>query len=290
MRTLLLAWLCGVALTSCAVLAAFAHFGASSGPATAPSESADPSRETGLSGTAFAVAPGVLVTNTHVTQGCRRQGRAIQVSGLKGAWQVLAEDPETDLALLDAGVGAAFGGPGPGDTVLPVSSATLLSRGTPVMTLGYPATTGGLSGRLQAATGQVLRAALTIHDPAAGRGASFVARNRRGQEVMATWDDGLRYFGAQQADRLHWMLEIDAVVAEGSSGGPVLDGAGNVVGVVYAGDRQRQLTAVVPLDDLRAFLRQANVVPRFGVRSLAANPNWPAVRAGAAPAVHRVLC
>ena len=288
MRTPLLGWFCGVALIGCAVLAAFAYLGRSSGQAVMPVRPPGPARETGLAGTAFAVAPGVLVTNTHVTQGCRRQGRAIQVSGLGGAWQVLAEDPETDLALLGFSTGTALSGPAPGDTVLPVSSARLLPRGAPVMTLGYPIE--GASGRLHSATGQVLRAALTIHDPAAGRGASFVAQNQRGQEVVATWDDGLRYFGEQQADRLHWMLEIDAVVSEGNSGGPVLDGAGNVVGVVYAGDRQRRLTAVVPLDDLRGLLRRADIVPRFGVRSLVANPDWSAVRTGAAPAVHRVFC
>lgn len=253
-----------------------------------PMAPAKPPPRGGLAGTAFAVAPGMLVTNMHVTQGCRREGRTLQLGGLGGAWTILAEDPETDLALLGPGAGAAPGGPG--DTVLPVSSAALLARGTPVMTLGFPAAAAGPSGRLHSTTGQVLRAALTIHDPAAGRGASFVARNPRGQEVVATWDDGLRYFGAQQADRLHWMLEIDVVVPEGNSGGPLLDGAGNVVGVVYAGDRQRHLTAVVPLNDLRAFLRQAGVVPRFGVRSLATNPDWSAVRSSAAAAVYRVFC
>jgi S1-C subfamily serine protease len=281
-----LGWLGGGLLTGGAVLAAFAWLGDQQPGFAAKAERAGSTRAPAasrLSGSAFAVAPGALVTNAHLTMGCRRQGRSPQVVGLPGTWQVLAEDPSTDLALLSGDETAG--------ATLPLSSGTQLPRGTAVMALGYPAApVAAAPGIVHSSTGHLLRATLTIHEPEAGLAASFVVRDRSGHEVAATWDDGLRYFGQAQAGRLHWLLEIDAATSGGSSGGPVLDGAGNVIGVIYAGDRGRRLTAVVPLDDLREFLRGTGIVPRFGVRDLNTNPDWRAVQIRAAQAVYRVVC
>ncbi|MCQ4159929.1 serine protease [Roseomonas sp. GC11] len=231
-------------------------------------------------GSAFQVAPGLLVTNAHVVLRCRAEGLPVEVSGQPGPWRVLADESSNDLALL---AGPAWHG----DAPLPLSAAPRLPRGTPVMVMGYPAT-AGRPAALQASNGQLRRAALTVHDPEAGRAVSFVMTDRNGQEVEANWEDGLRYFGADKADRLRWRLEIDAMAAGGSSGGPVLDGAGNVVGVVYAGGTG--FTSAVPLADLREFLSRAGVVPMFRAPASHGPVDWETVRRRAADGVKRIAC
>ncbi|WP_160000669.1 serine protease [Roseomonas sp. 18066] len=229
------------------------------------------------SGSAFLVAPGLLVTNAHVVLPCRAQGLAVRVAGQPGPWRILAEEPAADLALLR-------GPAAPDDLPLALSAAARLPRGAPVLALGFPAAAG-----LQASQGPLRRATLTVHDPEGGRAVSFRVTDRQGQEVEVSWEDGLRYFGEDQAGRLRWRLEIDAPSAGGSSGGPLLDAAGNVVGVVYAG--ARGTSSAVPLADLRDFLASAGVVPRFRPPPAAgAAPDWAALRDRAAPAMRRVTC
>lgn len=233
----------------------------------------------GVGGSAFLVAPGLLVTNAHVALRCRVQGRPLEVAGQPGAWRVVAEDPSTDLALL--------AGPAQHEAPLPLSAAQRLPPGMPALVLGYPLHDGSL-GALQGAPGQIRRAALTVHDPETGRAVSFVMTDREGHEIPARWEDGLRYFGADKADRLRWRLEIDAPSSGGSSGGPVLDAAGNVIGVVYAGARGS--TSAVPLEDLREFLLRAGVAPQFRTAATATAPDWRAVQARTARATRRLSC
>ncbi|MFC7557041.1 serine protease [Pseudoroseomonas wenyumeiae] len=212
-----------------------------------------PEVTSGWSGSAFAVAPGLLVTNAHVALRCRAHGLPLRVEGRSGPWQVAMLDADADLALLQ--------GPDAGEAVLPLSAAQRLPRGTPVLALGYPTsgTERRLAGQLHGTRGPILRATLTVHDPEGGRAVSFVMTDRQGHEIEPAWEDGLRYFGPAQAARLRWRLEIDAPSHGGSSGGPVLDAAGQVVGVVYAGGRG--LTAAIPLEDLRDLLMRAGVTP-----------------------------
>jgi S1-C subfamily serine protease len=265
-------WALG-AIVSGAVLAA----GASAWSGRAPAGSAPPPAG-GFSASAFAVAPGVLVTNAHVALRCQAQDRPLRVAGHGGPWQVAVLDAEADLALLR--------GPPSDLAVLPLSTGLRLPRGAPVLALGYPVDDEPRhTGLLRAARGLVLRAALTVHDPAGGQAVSFVATDRNGQELAPSWEDGLRYFGAAQAERLRWRLEIGAPAAGGSSGGPVLDGAGQVVGVVYAGGRG--LTAAIPLEDLRALLARAGVAPLLRQPSAM---GWDAVEEAAARGVARITC
>ncbi|HWX51616.1 MAG TPA: serine protease [Roseomonas sp.] len=232
-----------------------------------------------IGGSAFLVAPGLLVTNAHVVLRCRAQGRSLDVAGQPGAWRVLAEDSSTDLALLS--------GPSWDEAPLALSAAQRLPPGMPVLVMGYPVR-AGVPAALQARPGQIRRAALTVHDPETGRAVSFVMTDREGREIPASWEDGLRYFGADKADRLRWRLEIDAPSSGGSSGGPVLDAAGNVVGVVYAGGGGS--TSAVPLEDLREFLARLGVAPVFHTSAAALIPDWPGVQARTAPATRRVTC
>ena len=55
-----------------------------------------------------------------------------------------------------------------------------------------------------------------------GHAVSFVMTDRQGREVEPGWEDGLRYFGAAQAERLRWRLEIAAP----ASGGRISAAAG----------------------------------------------------------------
>ena len=236
----------------------------------------------GWSGSAFAVAPGFLVTNAHVALRCRAQSLPLRVEGRSGPWQVTLLDADADLALLQ--------GPERGEEVLPLSAAQRLPRGAPVLALGYPTsgTDRRLAGLLHGTRGAVLRATLTVHDPEGGRAVSFVMTDRQGREVEPSWEDGLRYFGPAQAARLRWRLEIDAPAHGGSSGGPVLDASGQVVGVVYAGGRG--LTAAIPLEDLRALLARAGVTPVMRAPVEQRDVDWEAVRKQASQALYRLAC
>ncbi|WP_158600906.1 S1 family peptidase [Teichococcus wenyumeiae] len=241
-----------------------------------------PEVTSGWSGSAFAVAPGLLVTNAHVALRCRAHGLPLRVEGRSGPWQVAMLDADADLALLQ--------GPDAGEAVLPLSAAQRLPRGTPVLALGYPTsgTERRLAGQLHGTRGPILRATLTVHDPEGGRAVSFVMTDRQGHEIEPAWEDGLRYFGPAQAARLRWRLEIDAPSHGGSSGGPVLDAAGQVVGVVYAGGRG--LTAAIPLEDLRDLLMRAGVTPVTRAPPQQREPDWAAVRDAASRSLYRLAC
>jgi len=221
-----------------------------------------------------------LVTNLHVVLRCRAQRLPLSMGGPRFPLSVLAEDASTDLALLGGGPEEA--------RALSLSAARRLPPGLPVVMLGYP-TAGASAGGLRATPGEIRRAALTVHDPETGRATSFVATDRAGREVPAGWEDGLRYFGAAQAERLRWRLEIGAETGAGSSGGPVLDAAGQVVGVVYAGGQGS--TSAVPLDDLREFLARAGVTPACGAPAPGGmGLDWARLREHAAAATWRVAC
>jgi hypothetical protein len=75
---------------------------------------------------------------------------------------------------------------------------------------------------------------------------------------------------------LRWRLEIDAPSTGGSSGGPVLDAAGHVIGVVYAGGRG--LTAAIPLEDLRESAgARGRCADPAGIDRRGAIPDWAAM-------------
>ncbi|MDO9713124.1 S1 family peptidase [Paracraurococcus lichenis] len=251
-------------------------------PPQRPPEVAAPVRH--VSGSGFLVAPGRLVTNDHVVLACRKAGGGMEIPGLPGPWRVAHEDPDSDLALL--------AGPETVADILPLSAVQGLARGTAVLALGYPveAMAGRPPGALRAQAGQVLRAMLSVHDPEAGRAESFVLRDRGGREIPATWEDGVRFFGAAREERIRWLLEIDVPAAAGTSGGPVLDADGNVVGVIHAGDRRRGFSGTITPKDLRDFLGRAGVLPRFRPGHVATPLDWRRIEATAARSVHRILC
>lgn len=234
-----------------------------------------------VSGSGFAVAPGYVVTNAHVTMSCRANHMPLTVAGAVG-WRLVDENPSSELALL---AGPQEGAPPP----LKLSATPQLSHGTSVLLLGYPLGSDARS-HLRIVPGSVQRAALTVHRPQAGASVSFSTTASNGQQLDPSWADGVAYFGARHASDLRWIVEIAASSGHGDSGGPVVDGGGNVVGVIFAGSLQTGQTSAVSLDDLRDFLLRADVMPRFAPPGPSVGADWQAVGDAAASSVVRVGC
>ncbi len=187
---------------------------------------ADPgNRRTRASGTGFVVAPGRVMTNHHVIEGCA----AVRVRTAAGAElpaSVVASDPQRDLALL-----AVRGDAGP---PLRFRAGPQVRRGEPVVTYGFPLA-GLLSSGPTLTTGDV--SALS----------------------------GLR------DNQQHY--QISAPVQPGNSGGPLLDLAANVVGVVTSklnaqrvaqstGDIPQNVNFAVKGGEALDFLRRNGVQPQ----------------------------
>lgn len=155
------------------------------------------------SGTGFNLLPsGLVVTNRHVVQGpdgARARRVAVVFEGTRGAWipATIERVSATDeLAFL------RLGAPGPHPAVSGVARDGVASAlGDPVAILGYPlgTATAGMDGDIDR-----LRPTATL-----GFGT-----------VSKVLDE---------------TLQLDAFAARGSSGSPVLDARGLVVGVVYGG-------------------------------------------------------
>ncbi len=233
-----------------------------------------------VSGTGFAVAPGYVVTNAHVTMRCVAGNLPLMVAGHED-WRVVSQDPTLDLALLQGG-----NGPPP----LRLSASARLAKGTRVVLMGFPLAARDDNPRLRTAQGQVRRAALTVHQAEAGHSVSFSAVGPGGREIDPSWADGIAYFGERNAERLRWIVDIAAPADHGDSGGPVLDEAGNVVGVIFAGDAALGVSSAVTLDDLREFLIQSNIIPAFGPPAGTSMRDKPSLLNEAARGVVRVGC
>ncbi|MBV1796428.1 serine protease [Siccirubricoccus sp. G192] len=91
-------------------------------------------RRATASGTGFVVAPGRLLTNHHVANGCTEM-RARSAGGTELVATVTATDAERDLALLAVRGDAGQGGLGP---ALTFRSGPEVRRGEGVVTYGFP--------------------------------------------------------------------------------------------------------------------------------------------------------
>ncbi len=179
----------------------------------------------GVAGTGFVVDPdGLVLTNFHVIEEASDVTAVHQGNGLIYEASVLGYDKSRDLAVLRLATASD----------LPVAS---IGRSSDV-TVGDPVTAIG-----NADGSGVLK-------PAPGR---IVALDRKvtAQSSM----DGSR-------NELKGMIQIDADVRAGDSGGPLLDALGNVIGVDAAGvsEEARQTQApeayAVPIDDAMAVVEQ----------------------------------
>ena len=140
-------------------------------------------------GSAFVVAPGIVVTNAHVVAG--EHATAVVVGSAQYAATPVYVDPTFDLAVLRTS--APLGPP------LPIDASTV-AAGTPGAVVGYPE-----DGPLRV-------------DPAA------VAQTIEAQ--------GRNIYNQGTVTRQ--VYQIDAAVKPGNSGGPLVDAAGTVIGVVFS--------------------------------------------------------
>jgi S1-C subfamily serine protease len=172
-------------------------------------------------GTSFAIAKGVLLTNHHVVAGCRNVSIITPRGKVDGV--VVASNPRVDLALIEA--------PGLDSRVASIRASRSLELGEEVFAYGFPLT-GLLASEGNFTPGMV---------------------------------SALRGLG--DSDR---RIQITAPVQPGNSGGPLIDVAGNVVGVIVGklnslavakttGDLAQNVNFAVSLGAIEEFLEQSRI-------------------------------
>ena len=175
-----------------------------------------------IAGTAFSIsASGTLVTNRHVVRSpSGRPPRRLRVLFANTTeWlpaRVLRASDTDDLALLQLENGGSF------PVVAGVSRAGSETRvGSPVATIGYPH---------------------AVDTPMEGAGLDVRARTTTTAGTVSK--------------RLDDVLQIDSYAGKGSSGSPVFDARGQVVGVVFGGapGSNGRIVYAVPAERLAAFL------------------------------------
>ena len=213
-------------------------------------------------GTGFIVREdGIVVTNAHVVEG------AVEVSVLTSEDEpmeydarVIGGDVEADLAILDVDA--------EGLPTVPLGSSEDLRLGQEVVAIGYAL---GLQGGPTVTSGIVssLTRRITVPD-----------------ESCATCEDGTRTYGE--------VIQTDAAINPGNSGGPLVDLAGNVVGINTAGTSSAENVGfAIQIDAAKPVIFQAAEDPDapvafMGISSTdATNPQFqfqfdPGVDAGAA--------
>jgi S1-C subfamily serine protease len=180
-----------------------------------------------VAGTAFAVAPnGLLVTNRHIlrTKDGKPPRRISVLFANTTDWreaQLVRVDDGADLALIQTTSPTAV------PVVAGVSRAGLDTRvGSPVASIGYPH---------------------AVDTPMEGTGLDVRARTTTTAGTVSK--------------RIADVLQIDSYAGRGSSGSPVFDVHGNVVGVIYGGEAESQgrIVYAVPAEKLAAFLAASGV-------------------------------
>jgi S1-C subfamily serine protease len=181
-----------------------------------------------VAGTAFSISPsGELVTNRHVVRtpsgAPPRRIRVLFANTTE--WlpaRLVRTSEDDDLALLQVE------GTGPYPVVAGVSRTGSETRvGSPVATIGYPH---------------------AVDTPMEGAGLNVRARTTSSAGTVSK--------------RLADVLQIDSYAGKGSSGSPVFDARGYVVGVIYGGEKESQgrIVYAVPAERLAAFLGSAPIV------------------------------
>lgn len=186
-----------------------------------------------IAGTAFGItASGLLVTNRHVVrdENGKAAGRIVVIYANTKKWLParivrVAEGEDDDLALIQLDVTGSY------PVVAGVSRTGALARvGAPVVSIGYPGATD---------------------TPMEGSGMNITARTT---STLGT-----------VSKRLGNVIQIDSYAGHGSSGSPLFDSAGHVVGVIYGGARESagRIVYAVPAQRIAAFLgADANGVMR----------------------------
>jgi S1-C subfamily serine protease len=175
--------------------------------------------------TGFSATPsGVIVTNRHVvtdSAGLRASRILVKFANTRGWLRAhlvkLADDASVDLALVQVDDDGTKH-----PSVREVASAVDSPVGTSIATIGYP---------------------LGTDLPMEGSGSDGVAKTSLTVGTISKSIPGL--------------LQIDAYASHGSSGSPVFDGHGHVIGVVWGGPKEAagRIVFAVPGDQIKELLK-----------------------------------
>ena len=157
----------------------------------------------------FLDASGYILTNRHVVERCRRitvagstfRAARAQLTGVPG-------DPSVDLAMLRVSI------------QVPATLAFSDEPWPAPRTSGETIPPEQVRQALRAAGAHKTGNATTLGYPGTNRGETPEST------PVQVLDD------ASSHDNAHWLRKIDGVLRQGSSGSPVLDGLGNVIGIV----------------------------------------------------------
>jgi S1-C subfamily serine protease len=144
---------------------------------------------------------GLVLTNNHVVDGSTGLNATLVASGHKYAARIVGTDVTDDVALLKL-VGAS------GLSTVKVGDSAKVGLGTQVVALGNA---GGAGGTPTVTSGSITALDRTITASDSGSGTS---------------------------ETLHKMLQTNAPIAEGDSGGPLSNAAGEVIGMDTAANTQ----------------------------------------------------
>ena len=158
----------------------------------------------GQHGAGWLLEPGLIVTAAHLVEG-QEQVIVRQAAAPTFVAVVVGRDARRDVALLRYDVGRAQ--LSPGAAALPLGDATIDDIATDLLALGY--------------SGSGVKREGAVGSPKANAGILSQITN----------------FGPESYGR---NLEMDAAIDPGDSGGPVLNGAGEVVGMVRAAARRSE--------------------------------------------------
>lgn len=168
---------------------------------------------------------GLVLTNNHVVAGSTRLTATLVTSGRKYAAQIVGTDSIHDVALLKL-TGAS------GLQRVQVGDSAKVRLGMPVVALGNA---GGTGGPPTVTSGSITALRRTITASNSGSGSS---------------------------ETLHNMLQTNAPIAEGDSGGPLANAAGQVIGMDTAANTQAlggpgtSQGFAIPIDQALAIARQ----------------------------------
>lgn len=167
-------------------------------------------------------ANGVVLTNNHVIDGATSIGAVSIGSGRSYTAHVLGVDPTADVALIQLDGASGL------KTI--TTSSTAVNLGDPVVAIGNA---GGVGGSPSVTSGfvQALNQSIIANDPAAG-----------------------------SSEQLDGLIETSASLQPGDSGGPLLNGSGQVVGIdtvaVSATATSGMVSFAIPIEQAMAIARQ----------------------------------
>jgi len=179
-------------------------------------------------GTGVLLTPeGLILTNNHVIEGSTTIAVVHITTGARYTASVVGTVPSEDIAVLQ------IDGPNPNLPTVPIGKSSGVRVGDPVVALGNA---GGVGGAPHTVSGNV------------------VAMN---QTITATDLDG------SHPETLAGLIQIDAPLEPGDSGGPLISKAGQVIGIDTAASATRRFRAVgdsagfaIPVDRAMALVAQ----------------------------------